>query len=92
MISAIFNGQTSVFFRNQSVPLLLTCFIAVMVLLPRESTAQSQAEENSPSQSPKYISFLDLLPQALESDDGLKAALGEGARGECLKIWPLPQS
>ena len=48
--------------------------IALSLLGHGESLAQSEAKANSPSQPPKYTSFLDLLPWALENDDGIKAA------------------
>ena len=70
----VFEKHDISFNRRQSCSTLMCLLIGISLLFHGESLAQSEAEVNTSTQPPKYISFLDLLPWALENDEGVKAA------------------
>ena len=70
----VFEKHDISFNRRQSFSTLMCLLIGISLLFHGESLAQSEAEVNTSTQPPKYISFLDLLPWALENDEGVKAA------------------
>ena len=72
-MKVVFRKYASFFDRFHRCQYLFM-LIATSLLIHGESLAQSEVDANPSSQPPQYISFLDLLPWALENDDGVKAA------------------